>query len=124
MSDIPYVSAYLGSNTLRIFRSAVREIGVPKYVRFRVHDSGKSMIMERYDKKTQRSFRVPKDLMENDRSMRVHSKSFCYALAQAQNWDVHKSYRIPGAVLIPGKIVVFDLTSAEEISDPYAPGND
>lgn len=76
------------------------------------------------DKKTQRSFRVPKDLMENNRSMRIHSKSFCYALAQAQNWDIHKSYRIPGTVLIPGKIVVFDLTSAEEISNPYAPGND
>ena len=51
MSNETYISFYLNSSRIHIFRKAIKEIGNPKFIRFLVKEDGKSMIMEAYIKK-------------------------------------------------------------------------
>lgn len=111
------ISFYLASSTIRIFKSTIRFMEEPKYIRFRVSEDRTSMILEPYHKKTFTSFKIPKNLFDSGGSMQVHSKAFCYLLASQLKWDISNSYRIVGGLLSkPKKMAIFDLTSAEVIS--------
>lgn len=110
------ISVYLASNTIRIFKSTIRFLDTPKYIRFRVNDDGTSMLVEPYDKKSFISFKIPKNIFDSKGSMEVHSKAFCRLLASMVNWDTDYSYRITGRLINkPKKLAIFDLTSAEVI---------
>ena len=114
-NDTTYISFYLKSNTIRIFKKTIRGLGVPKFIRFRVNPEGTSMLLEEFDRITLTSFRIPKNIEEVDGSMEVHSKPFSRLMAFKQGWDVDKSYRIPGRVIKHQKVAVFDLTQAVQI---------
>lgn len=116
-SDTTYISFYLKSNTIRIFKKAIRGLGLPQFIRFRVNSEGTSMVLEKYDRITLTSFRIPKNIEDVDGSMDVHSKPFCRLMAFKLGWDVEKSYRIPGRVIQHQKVVVFDLTQAVQITE-------
>lgn len=110
------ISFYLANSTIRIFKSTIRFMEEPKYIRFRVSEDRRSMILEPYHKKTFTSFKIPKNLFEYGGSMQVHSKAFCDLLAAQLNWDTDCSYRIVGGLIHkPKKMAIFDLTSAEVI---------
>lgn len=114
-SEITYISFYLRSNTIRIFKKTIRGLGMPKFIRFRVNPEGTSMLLEEYDRITLTSFRIPKNIDEVEGSMEVHSKAFSRLMAFKQGWDVERSYRIPGKVIKHQKVAVFDLTQAVQI---------
>ena len=110
------ISFYLANNTIRIFKSTIRFMGEPKFIRFRISEDRKSMILEPYHKKTFTSFKIPKNLFDYGGSMQVHSKAFCSLLATQLNWNAECSYRIVGGLLHkPKQMAIFDLTSAEVI---------
>ena len=114
------LSVYVASNTIRIFKSTIKFLDVPKYIRFRVNDAGTSMMVEPYDKKTFISFKVPKNLFDTDKSMEVHSKAFCQLLASMMNWRTDCSYRLKGILVNKHKkVAIFDLTSAEVIRQDW-----
>lgn len=75
------------------------------------------------DKKSQISIKVPRNLSDEKNNMRIHSKSFCYALAKSQGWDWQYSYRVPGIANKEQGIVIFDLTKAEIISESFTNRN-
>lgn len=115
MDSSTYISVYLYDDTVHIFKSTLKKMQCPKFIRFLVHENGKSLIMEPYDRKTQTSFKVPSGLFDGDKSMRVYSKKFCAALSQMQGWNNRDTYRIPGKVFRSQRIVMFDLTQAIRI---------
>lgn len=116
-TETTYISFYLKSNTIRIFKKTIRGLGMPKFIRFRVNPEGTSMLLEEFDRITLTSFRIPKNIDDIDGSMEVHSKPFSRIMAFKQGWDVEKSYRIPGKVIKHQKVAVFDLTQAVQISE-------
>ncbi len=117
MNNKTYISFYLKSNTVRVFTSSVRKIGSPKYVRFLINPKTNRMIMSSYDKKEFTSFRVSRKVLSDSKysSLRIRSMRFCRLLANQFGWDVNKSYRIPGLVILNQELVVYDLTGAKEI---------
>lgn len=114
-SETAYITFYLYSNAIRIFKKTIRGLSSPKFIRFRVNPDGTSMLLEEYDRITLTSFRIPKNIEDTDGNMTVYSKAFCRLMAYKQGWNVEKSYRVPGKVMQHQKVVVFDLTKAVEI---------
>ncbi len=111
-----YISFYLSSNTIRIFKSAIRVLGEPAFIQFKVHTDGKSMIVQPYDRITLTSFRVPKNLFDDNGSMEIHSKGLCRLLANQRGWNTDCSYRIRGRLIEQQGLAVFDLTTATIIN--------
>ena len=108
--NITYLSFYFGSNTIHVFQSAVKSIGNPDFIRFRISGDKRQMVMEPYDKKELTSFRVPKKKELN--KMQVRGKRFCAMVIAEMGWDASVSYRIPGKVYEQQSIVLFDLENA------------
>lgn len=111
-----YISFYLSSFRIHVFRKAITDIGEPKYIRFLIKDEGPSIIMEAYDKKDFRSHRVtPK---KDSGGMEISSYPLCSLLQARLGWEEGKSYRVPGKIYPAQHLAVFDLTAAEQIQTP------
>ena len=119
MLNETYMSFYLSSFRIHVFRKAIAEIGEPKYIRFLVKDEGPSMIMEAYNKKDFQSHRVtPK---KESGGMEISSLPLCSLLKNRLGWEEGKSYRVPGRTYPSQHLAVFDLTAAEQIQNPDGP---
>ncbi len=117
-NEATYISFYFRCNTIRIFKKTMRTLGSPKFIRFRVHENGRYMLLEPFDRITQSStFRVPSNLEDENGNMDIHSKPFMWVIAKQMGWDITRSYRVPGEVYQSEKIVVFDLTKAVIITE-------
>ena len=110
-----YVSFYLTTSRIHIFRSTIKDIGNPKFIRFLVKEDGPSMIIEAYHKKDFQSHRVPKENTDGYREMEVRSLPLCSLLKNRLCWEDGKSYRIPGKTYPQQRLAVFDLSAAEMI---------
>ena len=115
MQSETYISFYLSTSRIHIFRSTLRDIDNPKFIRFLVKEDGQSMIMEAYHKKDFRSHRVPKPNDNKEWKMEVRSLPLCTLLQNKLNWTDGRSYRIPGKVYPQQRLAVFDLSAAEQI---------
>ena len=120
MAEPAYLSFYLGCDTVYVFCSVFQKMGHPAYVRFLINPDTMQLAIQPYHKKEFTSFRVPKALYKNlpgkHVSFRIRSRALCQLLAAKMEWDVDKSYRIPGAVYPEYLIARFDLTKAQEIN--------
>ena len=108
-------SFYLTTSRIHIFRSTIKEIGNPKFIRFLVKEDGPCMIVEAYHKKDFQSHRVPKETADGYREMEVRSLPLCSLLKNRLGWEDGKSYRIPGKTYPQQRLAMFDLTAAEMI---------
>ena len=116
MSTELCISFYLADHTIHIFRDAIRAIGTPKYIRFRLGKNEKAILLEPYDRKTFTSFCVPRNLYSENGCMRISSKPFCDLLAAKLCWRTDCSYRAFGRLFEKQKVIVFDFSSAVIIS--------
>ena len=116
MESDTYLSLYLKSNTLRVFKSTLRLMGTPEFVQFSVHTDGNSMMLVPYHKKSFTSFRVPKNIYDDQGSLKVHSKGMCRLLANRLNWNVDCSYRVPGKYFQKQNMIIYNLSAASVIS--------
>ncbi|MCF0238805.1 MAG: hypothetical protein HUK24_09405 [Sphaerochaetaceae bacterium] len=109
-----YISFYLSKCTFRLFKSALRQIGNPPYIRFLVSNKDMSIVMQAFDEKTQISFKISEKMLAkgNSQSLVVHSKRLCSILASVMGWDVTKNYRIKGRIYPSQQLVKFDLSTA------------
>ena len=117
MADNTYISFYLKSGTIHIFRDTIRFLDTPRFVQFRVHPTGNSMLLLPYPKKTFTSLRVPENVYDENGGMRVHSKSLCSIIAVRMGWNIESSYRIPGKMIRGQGMVLFDLSRAVVIHE-------
>ena len=110
-----YISFYFRNNTIHIFQSTIKSLGNPEYVRFRLSDDRRKMVMEPYDKKEITSFKTKKN-SDNFPRMQVRGKRFCTLMIREMGWNPELSYRIPGKLFERQNIVLFNLEGAKEIS--------
>ncbi len=115
MANLTFISFYGKTGNIRIFKSAVRAIGLPKFIRFRINDKTASLLLEPFDRITLTSFRVPSNLNNDVGNMDVYSKSLIDLLSQRLGWKRGRSYRVPGKVLTRQGVVLYDLKQAQEI---------
>lgn len=80
-------------------------------------------MLEPYDRITLTSFRVPKDLDEMSSTMEVSTTALIRIIYQEWGFDTNKSYRIEGTLYEDKRIAIFDIASAEKITDTNKPNN-
>lgn len=115
MANLTFISFYGKTGNIRIFKKAVRAIGLPKFIRFRINEDATSLLLEPFDRISLTSFRVPANLNDEVGNMDVYSKSLIDLLSQRLGWELGRSYRVPGKVLPQQGVVLYDLTQAQEI---------
>lgn len=123
MAEPAYLSFYLSTDTVYVFCGVFQKLGCPAFVRFLINPDTMQLMMQPYHKKVFTSFRVPRELYQVPSSkhtgFRIRSRAFCRLLASKMEWDVDKSYRIPGAVYTKCQLARFDLANAQEINAGY-----
>ena len=115
-NDIMNVSFYIRSNTIRIFKSTIRAMGMPKFIRLLIHETEGMMIIEPYDRIAFSSFRVPLPFNDAKEGLDIHSKRFIRIIAEFMRWDMEQTYRVTGKLYEKQGIVKFDLEQAVKIS--------
>lgn len=109
------ISLYGPRRTIQIRKDVVRVLGTPPYITFRVNQDLSSMLIEGAIEKTKISFKVPADLYKNeDRQMRVTSKSFVTGLMMTNGLDLANGYHVEGVYSEKNNAVVFKLKEAEK----------
>lgn len=110
-----YISFYLRYNRIHVFTNALREIGEPSRICFMIGENGHSLLMVPYKKRDFRSHYVPRDVYNGCDSMEINSMKLCRIIAFIHNWDVRKSYRVPGRIFPDEQLVIFNLDGATNI---------
>lgn len=110
-----YISFYLRYNRIHVFTNALREIGEPSRICFMIGENGHSLLMVPYKKRDFRSHYVPRDVYNGCDSMEINSMKLCRIIAFIHNWDVRKSYRVPGRIFPDEQVVIFNLDRASII---------
>ena len=113
--DDTYISFYLKANRINVFINALRGIGSPKRICFMMDESGNTLILSPYDKRDFKSHAVPNKVYNGSESLEISSYKLCRLLASSHNWDVSRSYRIPGKIVSSLNVVMFQLDKAEII---------
>ena len=111
-----YISFYLRYNRIHVFTNALREIGEPSRICFMIGENGHSLLMVPYKKRDFRSHYVPRDVYSGCDSMEINSMKLCRIIAFIHNWDVRKSYRVPGRICPDEQVVIFNLDGAAIIN--------
>ena len=116
MAERTYISLYGTCGKIHIFKSTIRAIGQPKFIRFRLSQDGR-VLLEPYDRITLTSFRVPKDLDDMGSTMEVSTTALIRIIYQEWGFDTTKSYRIQGTLYEERQIAIFDISTAEKITE-------
>ena len=114
--DDTYISFYLKANRIHVFINALRGIGSPKRICFMMDESGNTLILSPYDKRDFKSHAVPNKVYNGSESLEISSYKLCRLLANSHDWDISRSYRIPGKIVSSLNVVVFQLDNAEIIN--------
>ena len=112
------ISFYLRSSRIHIFVEALRELGMPSRICFMIEETGETLLVTPYGKRDFVSHAVPQDVYSGTAAMEVSSYKLCRIIANLYNWDLSRSYRVPGRVFPEKKIAIFDLKRAK-IIDRY-----
>lgn len=117
MMELTSISFYGRSGGIHIFKDAIRAMGQPRFIRFCINADATSLAVVSYSKISLTSFRVPKNINDEDAKIEIYSKGLIRGLCSRLGWKETHSYRVPGRVLDNQSAVIFDLRRAEEI--PY-----
>lgn len=109
------ISFYLKSNRVHIYTEVLRGIGSPKRICFMIGKSGQTLLIAPYNKRDFKSHGVPGKVYESIDSMEISSIRLCRLIADTHNWDITRSYRVPGKINIKQNIALFELSKAEII---------
>lgn len=121
MTDDTYLTIHMNPYYIRVFRNALKAVGMPRYVRFLMEPDSERMAMTAYDRKEFTSFRVPQKISESGNKnacVRIHSHILCKALFRQFGWDTLRTYRIPGKLYPEQKAVIYNLTEAFSLDRP------
>ena len=103
-------------NRIRIKRSTIFAIGYPKRVRILIHPEKKQFVIQPCNNYETLSFKIPKDLNNDQHGFELSSMQLMDLLSQTMNWDWNKSYRVYGYYVEKENVIVFPLTDYEEVS--------
>lgn len=109
--NITGVSLCKKAGRIRIFRSTIKRLGEPKYIRFLFNPEKQLFAVQASDRKDSECFYVPK-CSENDWNFVINSIPMLRIIWKVCKWDEEKSYRISGTYHAECNLVVFDLKQA------------
>ena len=117
MAEATFISLYGKCGKIHIFKSTLRALGYPRFVRFRLNPDGR-ILLEPHDRISLTSFRVPKhiDGVEGEQ-MEVSTTALIRAVFHEFDFDLEKSYRIEGKLYNAQRVAIFEIASANIIRE-------
>lgn len=117
MAMSTYLSLYGKCGKIHVFKSSLRALGYPRFIRFRLNPDGR-ILLEPHDRISLTSFRVPKriDGVEAEQ-MEVSTTALIRAVFREFNFDLSKSYRLEGKLYEEQRVAIFNIASATLIGD-------
>lgn len=110
-----HISFYLRRGKIYIYVQALRGIGMPENVCFLISPDGNTLALTAYQKKDQKSHRIPKRVYMGEKGMTISSCSLCRIISELHNWDMDASYKVPGKIYPDQDIVLFYFKEAVKI---------
>lgn len=111
-----YISFYFKPSRIHLFMEALRGIGSPSRICFKIDETGNKLMMIPYIKRDFVSHHIPKSVYTSGEGMEISSLKLCRIIANLHGLDLNKSFRFPGVVDVDMQVAVFDLTKAQEIN--------
>lgn len=101
-------------NNINIGKNVIRVLGVPRYLTFRVNKSLTAFIIFACDSTDPLAYRVPENILNHQKMMRVYSKHFVRDVMSANQFAQDSTYTVYGKYYEKEKVVLFDLRAAFE----------
>lgn len=122
MENDTFISFYLKSSRIHIFVDSLRALGNPRRICLMVNESGDRLLIRPYQHRDLKSHKVPLDVYVGADRMEISSMKLCRLFSAKFNWDLNRSYRVPGKAYPDSQVAVFFLLRAEPI-EYGMPGN-
>ena len=109
--NITGVSLCQKKGIIRIFRSTIKELGDPRYIRFLFNPEKRTLAVQSVSRKEAECFRVPKYNPENW-EFKISSVPMLRMIWKTCDWDTEKTYRLTGICHSEYNLVEFDMKQA------------
>ena len=109
--NITGVSLCQKKGIIRIFRSTIKELGDPRYIRFLFNPEKRTLAVQSVSRKEAECFRVPKYNPENW-EFKISSVPMLRMIWKTCEWDAEKTYRLTGICHSEYNLVEFDMKQA------------
>lgn len=116
MSDTICISICYCDGGIRLFKSTVRGLNTPPYVKIYVHKTKALLAITPDEERKFTTHKTPRNIYDENGRMVIYSKKLCVALYREMKWDKDKLYRVPGRIMKEGNVAYFDLNKAEALN--------
>lgn len=110
-----YISFYLKANRIHIYIDVLRSLDSPSRVCFMIEGNGNTLLIVPHEKRDFISHAVPPEAYKGAGGLEVNSRKLCQIIARLHQWDLNRSYRVPGIVYPEKAVAIFKLAEAEVI---------
>lgn len=110
-ANITGVSLCQKTGTIRIFRSTIKELSDPKYIRFLFNPEKRTLAVQAAKRKEAECFRVP-EYNPKDWDFKICSIQMQRMIWKVCDWSENATYRIAGTHYPECNLVEFDLKQA------------
>lgn len=110
-ANITGVSLCQKKGTIRIFRSTIKELSDPKYIRFLFNLEKRTLAVQAVKRKEAECFRVP-EYNPKDWDFKICSIQMQRMIWKVCDWSENATYRIAGTHYPEYNLVEFDLKQA------------
>ena len=110
-ANITGVSLCQKTGTIRIFRSTIKELSDPKYIRFLFNLEKRTLAVQAVKRKEAECFRVP-EYNPKDWDFKICSIQMQRMIWKVCDWSENATYRIAGTHYPEYNLVEFDLKQA------------
>ena len=111
-ANITGVSLCQKTGTIRIFRSTIKELSDPKYIRFLFNPEKRTLAVQAAKRKEAECFRVP-EYNPKDWDFKICSIQMQRMIWKVCDWSENATYRIAGTHYPEYNLVEFDLKQDE-----------
>lgn len=110
-ANITGVSLCQKKGIIRIFRSTIKELGDPRYIRFLFNPEKRTLAVQSVSRKEAECFRVPK-YNPKDWDFKICSIQMLRMIWRVCEWNENDTYRIAGTHYSEYNLVEFNLNQA------------
>lgn len=112
ITNITGVSLCQKTGIIRIFRSTIKELGDPKYIRFLFNPEKRTLAVQATSRKEEECFRVPK-YNSKDWDFKICSVQMLRMIWKVCGWNENDTYRAAGTHYPEYNLVEFDLNQVD-----------
>ncbi len=117
-TNTPFISIDPRKNRIRIYKSTLKLMGIPKYIQILVNPESSVIALQCMDTRPAHQYhRIQWKKIENKKSYEIYSSFLVDKLKEVCfDWNSHDSYRVPGKYYPADKVASFDLHTATPTS--------